>query len=175
MNQQTKKTFTRERPAGFLQLRPKAPWWGRWSVFRLYSVDGLITKLGGGSSDDDDACTFTWIPGKQYWSQNECDPGLDLRTGEGKQIHFTVPLHMEDTMEIHGGWGIAEIEVHFKKICHVPERQRVMIRQLGESECDWGLEAEDGKARWRKSTTKLFWDRRRMNWTHPFRFRQPLR
>jgi hypothetical protein len=53
---------------------------------------------------------------------------------------------MEDTMEIDRGWGIAEIEVHFKKICHVLECQRVAIRQLGESECDWGLEAEDGKA-----------------------------
>jgi hypothetical protein len=86
-----------------------------WSVFRFYPVEGGITKLGGSSSDDDEAYTVDWITRRPYWWQNEYDESCHMPTGEGRQIHLSGPLFMEDTMAICRGWTVEEIWEPFTK------------------------------------------------------------
>jgi hypothetical protein len=92
----------------------------RSSVFRLYPVDGEIQKIGRG----DFACSFDWIAGNQYWWENICDLGLDLRTGKGREIKIIDGLGRLDTLVVRRG-----MTVSWRKICGFPEKLPITMPQ----------------------------------------------
>jgi hypothetical protein len=53
-----------------------------WSVFRLFAMVNAIQRPGG----EDQAYTFNWEEGKQYWWDNVYDPAMDRGTGQGKEM-----------------------------------------------------------------------------------------
>jgi hypothetical protein len=69
----------------------------RLSVFRLFPMDGVVTRLGA----DDGAYSFEWTEGRQYWWTNAHDPAKDRRTAAGREMKLVNPEGKVDTLAIY--------------------------------------------------------------------------
>jgi hypothetical protein len=97
----------------------------RWSVFRMYAVDGAIRKIGRG----DLVYSFDWIGGKEYWLDNVDDLGLDLRTGQGREIKIIDGLGRVDTLALRRGTTVEVIKEFWRKTCSFPvDRLNHLVR-----------------------------------------------
>jgi hypothetical protein len=68
----------------------------KWSMFRIYPVDNVITRL----SREDGAYSVDWVEGKQYWWENVHDPLCDNLRSRGKEIGMLDGFGRVDTLAV---------------------------------------------------------------------------
>jgi hypothetical protein len=52
--------------------------------------------------DPDNAYTFDWVEGEQYWWMNRYDEAMDLHRGDGGEIRLADEEDRTDTLAIKG-------------------------------------------------------------------------
>jgi hypothetical protein len=95
-----------------------------WSQFRIFPVNGQVQRL---DDEMDNAYTFDWEEGKQYWWWNVYDEAADLVRGEGQAIKMGGYGDCVEALAIERSATLADIAGGWRRSYQIPARLAIAI------------------------------------------------
>jgi hypothetical protein len=107
-----------------------------WSHFRIVPVDNQIQRI---DDEEDDAYSFAWVAGGQYWWTNVCDPAKDLVTGNGCEVTMVHPSCQVDSMAVERRAGVAGISERWRTLCQILNRLAITLIEGSAGTIHWTI------------------------------------